>query len=235
MTKRRTASDGRGTRPQRAHAARGATREIVYRFVRERLLAGRPPTVREVQEAAGLRAVESARVHLERLVTDGRLAKEPAIARGYRLPEGDAGAIAPMLVPILGRVHAGGLTAAIEDPDGHVAVTAPSRGTSGETLFALRVVGDSMRDAGILEGDVVVVRRVEPPDGSLSDTTARDGDVVVALVGDEATVKTLRIRARNRRRSIELHPANPAYEPIVPRPGEVEILGRVIEVRRSLG
>jgi repressor LexA len=76
-----------------------------------------------------------------------------------------------------------------------------------------------MKDAGILNGDIVVVR---------SQPTADSGDIVVALVGDEATVKTLRIR-RNR---IELHPANPDFEPIIPSPDECSILGKVIEVRR---
>jgi repressor LexA len=208
---------------------RGETRERIYRFVRERLLAGRPPTVREVQEAAGLRAVESARTHLERLVADGRLAKDPGVARGYRLPGGIEGGMQPALVPMVGRVQAGGLTAAIEDPDGHVAVTSPPRGASADDLFALRVSGDSMRDAGIFEGDTVIVRRGGRP---------RDGHIVVALVGDEATVKTLRhvekAGAKRGRRRVELHPANPDFEPIVPDPDQLEILGRVVEVRRSL-
>lgn len=214
---------------------RGETRERIYRFVRERVLAGLPPTVREVQEAMGLRAVESARTHLERLVAEGRLAKDPGIARGYRLP---GGAGAAVLVPLVGRVQAGGLTAAIEDPDGYVAVGNVG-GAGSDRLFALRVTGDSMRDAGILEDDVVIVRQ---------DARPRDGAVVVALVGDEATVKTLRRtrgggrrggRRRGGRRGggrgrVELHPANPDFEPIVLDPRDVRILGRVIEVRREL-
>jgi len=183
--------------------------------------------VREVQGAAGLRAVESARTHLERLVADGRLAKDPGIARGYRLPDGPDGGLQPALVPIVGRVQAGGLTAAIEDPDGHVAVTSLPRGaTTAADLFALRVVGESMRDAGIFDGDVVVVRRGGRP---------RNGHIVVAMVGDDATVKTLRYGkdARGRRRA-ELHPENPEFDVLIPARGELEILGRVIEVRRSL-
>ena len=205
---------------------RGETRERIYQFVRERLLAGRPPTVREVQEAAGLRAVESARTHLARLVADGRLEKDPGVARGYRLPGGAGGGVQPVLVPMVGRVQAGGLTAAIEDPDGHVAVTTPPKGAHAADLFALRVSGDSMRDAGIFDGDTVVVRR---------GARTRDGHVVVALVGDEATVKTLRTSkdARGRRR-VELHPENPDFEPIVPKRDDLQILGRVVEVRRSL-
>jgi len=205
---------------------RGETRERIYRFVRERLLAGRPPTVREVQEAAGLRAVESARTHLERLVSDGRLAKDPGIARGYRLPGGPDGELQPALVPMVGRVQAGGLTAAIEDPDGHVAVTSPPRGAQTADLFALRVTGESMRDVGILDGDVVIVRRGGRP---------RDGHIVVAMVGDDATVKTLRYGKDARgRRQAELHPENPDFDTIIPTRGELEIVGRVVEVRRRL-
>ncbi len=211
--------------------ARGETRERIYRFVRERLLAGRPPTVREVQEAAGLRAVESARTHLERLVADGRLTKEAGVSRGYRLPHGSEGELRPVLVPMVGRVQAGGLSAAIEDPDGHVAMTALPRGVVADDLFALRVVGESMRDAGILDGDVVIVRR----SGRLSSGRPRDGHVVVASVGDDATVKTLRYGKDPRgRRRAELHPENPDFEVIVPARADFRILGRVIEVRRSL-
>jgi len=207
---------------------RGETREKIYRYVRDRLLAGEPPTVREVQRAVGLKAVESARVHLESLVAEGRLAKDERLARGYRLPPGEAQLAPTTLVPLLGRVQAGGLTAAIEAPEGHVAVARrPGRGARPDELLALRVQGDSMRDAGILEDDVVIVHR---------DVTPRDGDVVVALVDGEATVKTLRLgpAGRGRRRRVTLVPANPAFEPITPDPARLELLGRVIEVRRFL-
>jgi len=196
----------------------GQTRRQIHRFVRERLLEGRPPTVREVQQAFGFRSVQSAREHLETLVAEGKLSKVPGKARGYRLPRGgDAGPAT--LVPLLGRVQAGDLTTAVEDPDGgYLAVQTRA---AGDELFALRVRGESMSGAGILPGDVVIARR-QP--------TASSGDVVVALVGDEATVKTLRRRGRR----IELHPHNPDFEPIVPDPAEVVLLGKVIEVRRFL-
>jgi len=193
----------------------GETRERILRFVRDRLARGEPPTVREVQRQFGFRAVQTAREHLEALVRDGRLAKEPGRARGYRLVErGEPTA----LVPLLGRVPAGPLDAAIEDPDGWIAARV-RRGSDG--LFALRVHGDSMVGAGILPGDVVVVRR-QP--------RAEPGDLVVARVGDEATVKRLRVRGRR----VELHAENPAYAPIVPDPAETAVLGKVVEVHRFL-
>ncbi len=122
------------------------------------------------------------------------------------------------MVPLLGRVEAGALSEAIEAPEGYVPIRA---GRAAEGLFALRVRGESMKDAGILPEDVVIVRR-QP--------SAESGDIVVAMVDGEATVKRLRLR----RRRVELHPANPAFEVIVPRDHDVKILGRVIELRRYM-
>ena len=195
----------------------GETRKKVFAFVRTRLLAGQPPTVREVQDAFGFRAVQTARQHLEQLVEQGRLVAERHKSRGYRLPRTARGP-RTMLVPLLGRVPAGALDDAIEDPDGYLPVQA--RGTAGE-LFALRVRGESMTGAGILPGDLVIVRR-QP--------AAKSGEIVVALVEQEATVKTLRLRGRR----VELRPENPAFDPINLEAGEVTILGKVIEVRRIL-
>lgn len=195
----------------------GQTREKVFRFVRDRLAGGHPPTVREVMEAFGFRSPQTAREHLDALIDEGRLEKDPGLARGLRLPA-RRGEPPTVLVPLLGRVPAGPLDAAIEDLEGHLPVQ--TRSGPGE-LFGLRVRGDSMRDAGILDGDLVVVRR-QP--------RAEDGQIVVALVGDEATVKRLRL-ARGR---VELHPANDAYAPIVPEPHAVKVIGKVVEVRRRL-
>ncbi|MBK1700076.1 transcriptional repressor LexA [Thiococcus pfennigii] len=205
----------------------GQTRERVFQFVRDRLLAGQPPTVREVQEAFGFRSVQSAREHLEALVAAGRLVKQPGKARGYRLanpseaPGGTARAAAPpRLIPLLGRVAAGSFALAVEDLEGHLPVQAARAGDESE-LFGLRVHGESMRDAGILPGDIVIVRR-QP--------SADDGAIVVALVGEEATIKRLHRRGGR----IELHPANPDYQVLRPDPAELQVLGRVIEVRRYL-
>ncbi len=188
----------------------------IFLFVRDCILAGSPPTTREVQEHFGFRAVQSARQYLEALVRDGLLDKEPGKARGYRLPAGSGHPT--VLIPLIGRVQAGALTTAVEDPEGFVAVQSSA---DRSELFALRVRGDSMRDAAILPGDVVIVHR---------QSAARSGDIVVALVEDDATVKRLKVRADR----IELHPANPAFDPIMPAPDQVRILGKVIEVRRYL-
>ena len=197
----------------------GETRRRVFEFVRDRLLAGQPPTVREVQDAFGFRAVQTARQHLERLVEDGRLVADRHKARGYRLP-GAAREPRIVLVPMLGRVPAGALEEAIEDPDGYLPVDA-RRAPAGD-LFALRVRGESMTGVGLMPGDLVIVRR-QP--------SAENGDIVVALVGNDATVKTF----RSRRGRVELRPENPAFEPLVLDAEAVTILGKVIEVRRILG
>jgi repressor LexA len=194
----------------------GQTRERVFRFVRGRLLDGLPPTVREVQAAFGFRSPQTAREHLEALVDEGRLGKRKGKARGYRLPAGSGGGAT--LIPLLGRVPAGSLDTAVEDLEGYLPIS--SERSAGE-LFGLRVRGESMTGAGILPGDVVVVRR-QP--------RVESGEIAVALVGDEATVKRLRVRGGR----AELHPENPEFEPIVPDPAELRLLGKVIEVRRYL-
>lgn len=195
----------------------GHARERVFAFVQQRLLEGRPPTIREVQAALGFRALESARAHLRALVEEGRLLRQQGVARGLRLPSAASGA-PTVLVPLLGQVQAGDLTTAVQSPAGFLAVQTRAR---PQDLFALRVRGRSMVGAGILPGDLVVVRR-QP--------TADDGEIVVALVGEEATVK----RLRRRRGRVELEPANPRFHSIVVDPDQVVMLGKVIEVRRVL-
>jgi repressor LexA len=195
----------------------GETRESVYRFMHERLLAGQPPSLREIQAAFGFRAVETAREHLQGLVNEGRLLQDPGRARSYRLPTGARGT-SMQLVPLLGRVQAGALTTAVEQLEAWVPVQ--TRHPSDE-LFALSVRGESMSGAGIMPGDIVIVRR---------QAQVSTGDIIVALVDDEATVK----RLRKRQSVVELHPENPAFDVIV-RPAEaVTVLGKVIEVRRYL-
>lgn len=204
----------------------GETRESIYQFMRDRLLDGKPPTVREVQARFGFKAVQTAQAHLEQLVAEGRLNKElgefKGRARGYSLPESSVDYAKPtVFAPLLGHIQAGGLQAAIEDREGMVPVQRGSRRAGSESLFALRVHGESMIGIGILPSDIVIVR---------AQPTAEAGDVVVALVGDEATVKTL----RKQRGKIVLQPENPSFAPIVLNPDECTILGKVIEVRRYL-
>lgn len=199
----------------------GETRQKIYGFMRDRLLEGQPPTVREVQRAFGFKAVQTAQSHLEQLVAEGRLVRQQGRSRGYTLPETSPDFATPtVFAPLLGHVQAGDLTAAIEDREGTVPVQRGSRSKS-EQLFALRVRGESMIGAGIMPDDIVIVRM---------QSSADSGDIVVALVGDDATVKRLSIK----RGRVVLMPENPDFEPIIPHPDDCRILGKVIEVRRTL-
>ncbi len=195
---------------------RGETRQAIFEFVRSRVREGTPPSVREIQAAFGFKAVQSAQEHLDRLVAAGLLVREAGKSRSYRPSDAEA---PPLAVPILGQVRAGALTEAFADLDGHVSVARRER---HEDLFALHVRGDSMIGAGILEGDLVIVRR---------QATAAWGDIVVALVGDEVTVKRL---GRDGHEPV-LIAENPAYAPIrLASPEDLRLLGKVVEVRRTL-
>ncbi len=189
-------------------------RERVYRYVSQRLRSGDPPTLREVQAALGFKAVETARNHLEGLVKDGRLIKRGTGSRSYALPPEDV--LSGTRVPILGAVQAGALTLAVEDPEGFIEI---ERSRFGEELFALRVQGMSMSGAGILPNDLVIARR---------QSRAEEGDIVVALVEDEATVKRLRYEGE----FIVLKPENDDFSPLKLDPEQLSLLGKVVEVRR---
>lgn len=198
-----------------AYTKPGVTRNRIYQFVRERLLDGEPPTVREVQAAFRMRAVQSAKSHLDALVKEGRLIKIPGKSRGYRLPA----AVQPnRLAPIVGRVPAGPFNIAVEEIEGYIPV---QFNADEQTVFGLRVSGDSMIDAGILHGDIVLVR---------TETEIHQGDIVVAMIDGEATVKEFR-RVDDR---IQLRPRNDNYPVLSPDSEDLTIVGKVVEIRRYL-
>lgn len=178
---------------------------------------GLPPTIREIGKAAGISSTNGVRYYLTMLERAGYLKRRGKVSRGNSLLSA-----APRTgVPLLGRVAAGAPILAEECIEDTLDVGQVFGDTSGS--FALRVRGDSMIDAGVLEGDVVIVRQRDQ---------ARPGDMVVALLGDEATVKYYRPRGDR----IELVPANPKYEPIrVTSETEFRILGVVTGVLRTVG
>ena len=188
---------------------------------------GYPPTVREIGDAVGLASPSTVHAHLANLERAGLLRRDPTKPRaielvGRRRSESPAARTATPVLPLVGRIAAGGPLLAEESIEDEIAVPEPL-GRNAD--FLLRVKGDSMIEAGILDGDVVVVRRQDD---------AREGDVVVALVGedeaaDEATVKTFHREAGGR---IRLQPENSALEPLYPE--HVQILGKVTGVFRSL-
>jgi len=187
---------------------------FIQGFTREH---GFPPTIREIGEAFGISSTNGVRYYLTLLEKGGHLKRSGRISRGI-------GPTAPQVatgIPILGRVAAGQPILAEENHEGTLETIEMFGDRRG--LFALKVRGDSMIDAGILAGDYVVVRHQE---------RANAGEIVVALVGDEATVKYYRPRED----SVELVPANPKYEPIVvAEESDFRILGTVRGVIRTIG
>lgn len=179
--------------------------------------SGRPPTVREICRAFGYRSTGTARDHLRALETKGHLKKLRCKSRGLvpsNWPKILRAEFPPM--PILGRVPAGGPLLAEENLEGSLDL---SEEFAGQKVFALKVHGDSMIDAGICEGDLVVVR---------AQPHAEPGEIVVALVDGESTVKRLARRGGK----LWLQPANRRYEPIAVA-GDTKVLGKVIGVIRS--
>jgi repressor LexA len=181
---------------------------------------GYPPTVREVGKAVGLASSSTVHAHLANLEKYGVLRRDPTKPRAIELLFDKAKrAVAPDegMLPLVGRVAAGQPVLAEENIEDYVQVPSVAGGDEGE--YVLQVSGESMRDAGILAGDYVVVR---------PQNTAGDGDIIVALLGDEATVK----RFFRERDHVRLQPENPAMEPI--RSRDVEVLGRVVGVFRQV-
>jgi repressor LexA len=190
---------------------------------------GYPPSVREIGEALGLSSPSTVHSHLTALVAAGALHRDPSKPRAIvvveeaQLDSAATAADAPSRpgrvrdVPVLGRIAAGTPILAAEQVEEVIPLPVDLVGT--DPVFLLEVKGDSMVDAGILDGDLVAVR---------SQKDARDGEIVAALIdGEEATVKRLRRRGGK----VILEAENPAYEPLVYSDG-VELVGKVVSVLR---
>jgi repressor LexA len=195
--------------------------DFIKRYTSEK---GYPPTVRDIGHAIGLTSSSTVHAHLANLERLGMLRRDPTKPRAMEvLVDKAKRATAPAGLPLVGRVAAGTPILAEENVEEYVEVSPLAAGDGGD--FVLEVRGDSMKDAGILNGDTVVVR---------SQATARDGEIVVAIVGQEdqaeaeATVK----RYFRERDHIRLEPENESFEPI--RSPDVKIAGRVIGVFRRV-
>lgn len=174
--------------------------------------SGRPPTYREIARELGYDAVGTVQDHVNALIKKGFLEKPEGFSRGFRL----AFQRGSREIPLLGRVPAGRPIEAIVEAQGSVPVPSNLRGE----LFALRVTGESMIEAGIMDGDTVIVRK---------QSHAEDGEIVVAMIEGEATVKFLEKKSGR----IRLLPANPRFQPIeVPASTGDLIQGKVVSVQR---
>lgn len=190
---------------------------------------GYPPSVREICEAVGLSSPSTVHSHLSSLVDAGYIRRDPSKPRAIEILDDEASTPPARSaahsddrlrdVPLVGRIAAGSPILAAEDIE--TVMPLPEELVGSDPVFMLEVRGDSMIDAGILDGDFVVIRR--QPD-------ARDGEIIAALIeGEEATVK----RLRREDGKVLLISENPAYEPMV-FTRDVEIIGKVVSVLRKL-
>lgn len=188
-----------------------ATAMKIYNFIRERSIDDIPPTIREICAELSIRSTSTVHKYLNELVNEGLIDKYDNQNRAIKLP-----GVGAVRVPLLGKVAAGNPITAVEEVGEFVIWQAASQST-GE-LFALTIQGESMIEAGILDGDIVIVRRCSYAD---------NGEIVVALVDrEEATVK----RFYKENGGYRLQPENSSMEPIYV--DECEVLGRVISVIR---
>jgi repressor LexA len=189
----------------------------VLEFIRESVRAnGYPPTVREICAALSLSSPSTVHAHLANLERLGLIKRDPTKPRALDVVQ-DLRPRRPL--PLVGRVAAGQPILAEENIEELIDVPAFLRRDDDD--FVLRVRGDSMADAGIFNGDFIVVH---------SQDQAQNGEIVVALVGDEATTK----RFYSEGRTVRLQPENELYEPIIVNADEVELVGRVVGVLRQL-
>lgn len=177
----------------------------IYEFLKRETAGGIPPSVREICSATGLSSTSTVHAHLKTLEKLGYIERSEGRNRGIII----SGTTATAQVPILGVVTAGIPITAVENVEGYIPF--PDRGS--KELFALHVRGMSMCEAGIMDGDYVIAERTP---------TANNGDIVVAMIEDEATVK----RFYRESDCVRLQPENPAFEPIYSQ--SVSVLGKVI-------
>jgi repressor LexA len=178
---------------------------------------GYPPTVRDIGKAIGLTSSSTVHAHLANLEKLGLLRRDPSKPRALELLVDKAKAAVTGAMPVVGQVSAGQPVLAEENIEEYVQIPDQAGGEDGE--FVLRITGESMKNAGILDGDHVVVRRQD---------TALNGEIVVALVGEDATVK----RFFKESDHIRLQPENEAMEPIVTP--DAQVIGKVVGVLRRV-
>ena len=184
--------------------------QLVYDFIVDTIRReGYSPSVRDIAAAVNMKSTSTVHHYIGRLEEKGYIQKESGKSRTLRIEKAEQDTADK--IPVLGRVAAGQPILAVEEIEGYLPFSMP--GAGDKELFALKVRGESMLWAGILDGDIVIVERTP---------TARNGEMVVALVEDSATVKTF----YKENGHFRLQPENDAYEPIIV--DEVIILGKVI-------
>jgi repressor LexA len=198
--------------------------EDILEFIRDWIESrGYPPTIRDIQKPFGIKSTNGVKVHLDALEKKGFIIRNPGISRGIELTElsGKKSGDDVQRVPVIGRIAAGAPILAEENYEDELVVD--NRFIRAGKIFALEVRGDSMVDAGIFNGDYVIAKQ---------DASYFPGDVVVAVIGDEATVKRY-YRDTDR---VRLEPANSSYGPIIVdenTPG-FYVAGKVVALQRKM-
>jgi repressor LexA len=188
-------------------------------FIVETQEQGWTPSVREIGREVGLRSPAAVHKHLKAMETEGYIQRVPGKMRAIEVLQPVPGSVPRFSVPIVGEIAAGEPILAEQNLDGHLNLVDEDTARNGEPCFALRVQGESMIEAGILPGDYVIVRQQDVAD---------NGDIVVALLDQEATVKYFHREEDH----IRLQPANGSMAPVMVQ--DVRILGKVVSVFRSL-
>lgn len=190
----------------------------ILEYIKKEIRAkGYPPAVREIGEAVGLSSSSTVHSHLNQLESKGYIKRDPTKPRAIEVIDKTVRSFKDMVdIPIVGRVTAGAPILAVENIEDTFPL--PMDFIKAEDVFMLEVKGDSMINAGILEGDLVIIRK---------QNIATNGDIVVALLGEEATVK----RFFKEPNYVRLQPENDNYEPIITR--NVSILGKVVGLVRK--
>ena len=190
----------------------------IYDFILNNIRnEGYAPSVRDICTALNMKSTSTVHTYLARLEQKGFIQKDAGKSRTLRVDNGVSHSGSTVKVPILGKVAAGMPILAVENYEGYIDFPKPSSKLTSNDLFALKVQGESMIEIGIMDGDLIVVEKCN---------TAKDGEIIVALVDDEATVKTF-YREGNRFR---LQPENSSMAPIYT--DELIVLGKVVASMR---
>ena len=186
----------------------------ILEFIKQEIeLRGYPPSVREICAATGLKSTSTVHAHLNHLEQQGLIRRDPTKPRALEVTDGSR--TRGRSIPLVGRVTAGQPILAIENIEDYLVL--PQSMVGRDEMFCLRVQGESMIDAGIYDGDILVIRQ---------QNTADNGEIVVAMIEDEATVKRI-FYEKNR---VRLQPENPTMSPIYAQ--EVTVLGKVTDLIR---
>lgn len=189
------------------------TQQLIFDYLKERIDMGVPPSVREIGQAVGLSSTSSVQSNLNALERKGYIERDPLLKRSIRIVgQGES----VQRVPLLGVVTAGIPILAVEQIEEYIPYN--GRISKDKPVFALHVRGESMLEAGIFDGDIIFAEQTP---------VAENGEIVVAMIDDEATVKTF----YKENGHFRLQPQNDAYEPIIT--DEVTILGRVVGLYRN--